>query len=364
MPTPKQTKESLNRRQRDYMVASNDATIVRTPGIPQRPINPHLTERGLAGARAHRAWEEAHPIASTLGKIAGAIPLAVATYPIVAGLGFPAAGKAAATASKVATGASRAFPQVTRHLMTGSVPKAAMMQTAGGQSIAVPLTTTMQFPWQGIGYGTAATGLSLGSGVRSLAESASLADAAEATPAESSTDTAETASTTPPENKPNQEKPDEQKPEDKKPLPKKGRFRQELDKAKDNVGSFYKNIGEKAATGLGRTIGYGIGYGAFPATGYGIYKLATYEPPTQLDSIQRAQQGQLRDLQQLQNIHNTQREIDRLKQGLNSNTSQAQGIRQDTIIPIIRTHDGQVTGSTQEELDSINSAWFGGQSIR
>lgn len=94
-------REILNRQQRDYLTESNDNTWVenRDPRVQaSRLKNPHLSQRTLEGAKAHAAWEEEHPNLTAWGNLAGALPFAIAAYPLAAtvGSGVAAIGDAAA----------------------------------------------------------------------------------------------------------------------------------------------------------------------------------------------------------------------------------------------------------------------------
>lgn len=86
------------RRTRDMLTESVDNTAVINPRMIGRHLNPHLEERGIKGAKAHAAWEKEHPNLTAWGQIAGAVPFAVAAYPLLAtvGSGAVALGDAAA----------------------------------------------------------------------------------------------------------------------------------------------------------------------------------------------------------------------------------------------------------------------------
>jgi hypothetical protein len=97
-------KELVEKSQKDYLTTSNDNTWVenRNPTVKaSKPKNPHLTERSVKGAKAHRAWEEEHPVLNTWGNVLGAVPFAVASAPLAAaaGSGIAALGDAAAATS-------------------------------------------------------------------------------------------------------------------------------------------------------------------------------------------------------------------------------------------------------------------------
>lgn len=74
---------TLKRRQKDYLTISNDATAIDNG----QPLNPHLNERGIQGAKAHAAWDNEHPNLAAWRDVATAVPFAVAAYPFAAGLG-------------------------------------------------------------------------------------------------------------------------------------------------------------------------------------------------------------------------------------------------------------------------------------
>lgn len=80
-------KDTLKRRQKDYLTMSNDATAVANG----QSLNPHLNERGIQGAMAHAAWDKEHPNLAAWRDVATAVPFAVAVYPFAAGLGDMAA---------------------------------------------------------------------------------------------------------------------------------------------------------------------------------------------------------------------------------------------------------------------------------
>ena len=80
----------------DYLTMSNDATKVLN--VPHRDYNTHLTERAIRGAKSHAAWEKEHPNLAAWSYAAGAAPLAVAAYPLAAGLGDAAVSTAAGQA--------------------------------------------------------------------------------------------------------------------------------------------------------------------------------------------------------------------------------------------------------------------------
>lgn len=86
------------RRTRDMLTESVDNTAIINPRMIGRHLNPHLEERAIKGAKAHAAWEKEHPNLTAWGQIAGAVPFAVAAYPLLAtvGSGAVALGDAAA----------------------------------------------------------------------------------------------------------------------------------------------------------------------------------------------------------------------------------------------------------------------------
>jgi hypothetical protein len=97
-------KELVEKSQKDYLTTSNDNTWVenRNPTVKaSKPKNPHLTERSVKGAKAHRAWEEEHPVLNTWENVLGAVPFAVASAPLAAaaGSGMAALGDAVAATS-------------------------------------------------------------------------------------------------------------------------------------------------------------------------------------------------------------------------------------------------------------------------
>ena len=113
-------KDVLERRASDYLTTSNDATAVANGRLQ----NQHLNERAIKGAKAHRAWEEEHPIAAAWGNVLGAVPLAVASYPFVTGAVVPsvtALGDAAAatTAGKALTSALTPIATATTTKLAG-----------------------------------------------------------------------------------------------------------------------------------------------------------------------------------------------------------------------------------------------------
>lgn len=59
-------------------VAPTDNTFVAGTGRPQ---NPQAMQRAIQGGEQLNAWHENHPVLSTIGTVAGAAPLAVASYP-------------------------------------------------------------------------------------------------------------------------------------------------------------------------------------------------------------------------------------------------------------------------------------------
>ncbi len=76
----------------DYLTMSNDATKVFN--TPHRDYNTHLAERAIRGAQSHAAWEQEHPNLAAWSYAAGAAPFAVASAPLVAGVGDALAGTA------------------------------------------------------------------------------------------------------------------------------------------------------------------------------------------------------------------------------------------------------------------------------
>ena len=92
-----QQKQALENRFSNDLILSNDATSIANG----RPQNRHLERRAVEGAKAHRAWEEEHPIATQWGNMLGAVPFAVTAYPLAttAGSGAVALGDAAAATS-------------------------------------------------------------------------------------------------------------------------------------------------------------------------------------------------------------------------------------------------------------------------
>ena len=60
-------------------VAPTDNTFVAGTGRTQ---NPQAMQRAIQGGEQLNAWHESHPVLSTVGTVAGAAPLAVASYPV------------------------------------------------------------------------------------------------------------------------------------------------------------------------------------------------------------------------------------------------------------------------------------------
>ena len=94
----------------DYLTMSNDATKVLN--VPHRDYNTHLTERAIRGAKSHAVWEKEHPNLAAWSYAAGAAPLAVAAYPLAAGLGDAAMGTAVGQAVRNGVSTLMANPLV------------------------------------------------------------------------------------------------------------------------------------------------------------------------------------------------------------------------------------------------------------
>lgn len=125
---------AIARRVNDYLTTSNDATAV----ADGRLQNQHLTERAIEGAKAHRAWEEEHPVMNTIGNVLGATPLAVAAIPVVGA----AVESAPAIASALAPGSAFWVNPVTQQVAAS---------TLGGE--AVNLATKVATPYDSWGEG-------------------------------------------------------------------------------------------------------------------------------------------------------------------------------------------------------------------
>ena len=54
--------------------------------LTRRKMNPHTERRAVEGAKAHAAWEKEYPNLTAWGNLAGAIPFAVASIPLSAGI--------------------------------------------------------------------------------------------------------------------------------------------------------------------------------------------------------------------------------------------------------------------------------------
>ena len=129
-----QQKQAMEDRLNNVFTLSNDATSIANG----RPQNRHLERKAVEGAKAHRAWEEEHPVATFAGNVLGAAPLAIAA--------IPAAGAAIESA-----------PAVASSLAPGSAfwTNPAVQQTAasmlGGK--VVDLATAMLTPYDSWGKG-------------------------------------------------------------------------------------------------------------------------------------------------------------------------------------------------------------------
>ncbi len=78
--------KTINKKTRANSTTSNDAIFNTTVSK-----NSHLGVRGEEGAKAHAAWEKEHPNLTAWGNVAGAIPFAVASVPVLAAAGEAAA---------------------------------------------------------------------------------------------------------------------------------------------------------------------------------------------------------------------------------------------------------------------------------
>ncbi len=76
----------------DWLTQSNDVTMVNN--LPHGEYNTHLRDNAIRGAESHAAWEKEHPNAAAWGRVAGAVPFAVAAAPFVLGAGEALAGTA------------------------------------------------------------------------------------------------------------------------------------------------------------------------------------------------------------------------------------------------------------------------------
>ena len=114
----------LDKYQNDYLTTSNDNTWVesRDPRVQAtRQKNPHLSDRAVKGAKAHAAWEKEHPNLTAWGNVLGAVPFAVAAYPLAAtiGSGVAALGDAAA-ATPVGQGLTNFLAPVATSTIAGA----------------------------------------------------------------------------------------------------------------------------------------------------------------------------------------------------------------------------------------------------
>ena len=118
----------------NFVTESNDATAVANG----RPQNQHLVDRTIEGAKAHRAWEEEHPVMNAVGNVLGAAPLAVAAIPAVGA----AVESAPTVASALAPGSAFWMNPVTQQIAAS---------TLGGE--AVNLATKVATPYDSWGEG-------------------------------------------------------------------------------------------------------------------------------------------------------------------------------------------------------------------
>ena len=95
-------KKLAEERMREASMESNDNAWVETP-LLTRKKNSHLSRRAEEGAKAHAAWEKEHSNLTAWGNLAGAVPFAVASVPLGAGIVAGGDALAATTAGQAVT---------------------------------------------------------------------------------------------------------------------------------------------------------------------------------------------------------------------------------------------------------------------
>ena len=109
--------DAIEKRLWNTSLVSNDATSVASG----RPQNRHLEDRAVEGAKAHAAWEKEHPNLTAWGNVLGAVPLAVAAYPLASTIGSGVAAlEDAAAATTVGQGLTNFLAPVATSTIAGA----------------------------------------------------------------------------------------------------------------------------------------------------------------------------------------------------------------------------------------------------
>jgi hypothetical protein len=114
----------------NFVTESNDATSVANG----RPQNQHLVDKAIQGAKAHAAWEREHPNLTAWGNLAGAVPFAVASVPLGAGIVAGGDALAATTTGQAVTAGLTPLYQAATSATIAGVPTLAWANT-GLQSL-------------------------------------------------------------------------------------------------------------------------------------------------------------------------------------------------------------------------------------
>ena len=126
-------KKLTEERMKEASVESNDNAWVETP-LLTRKKNSHLSRKAEEGAKAHAAWEKEHPNLTAWGNLAGAVPFAIASIPLGAGIVAGGDALAATTAGQAVTSGLAPLYQAATGASVAGAPALAWANT-GLQSL-------------------------------------------------------------------------------------------------------------------------------------------------------------------------------------------------------------------------------------